>query len=290
MSVIILTKQKINDFETKKLISVFAERNITIRVCYFKNFDVVINNGIYYDGKRIELPKVVLVRLGAGIKRDELAIVRYFELAGVPCYNSSKSIDIVQDKFQSSEILSKAGIAVPTTMIAKYPSKNNLVVENIGFPCIIKVVVGSFGVGVYLCQSAKDYNNIIEFIDALHNEKTLIVQQYLGDRPGEDLRVLIVGGKVLGAMKRTAPSGDFRANISNGGTGESYPVTPEIAEIALNAANVLKLDIAGIDLLFDSKGFHVCEANSNPGFSGFEKYCNTDVAGAIVSFIESKLS
>jgi gamma-F420-2:alpha-L-glutamate ligase len=102
--------------------------------------------------------------------------------------------------------------------------------------------------------------------------------------------VLIVGGKVLGAMKRTAPSGDFRANITNGGTGEAYPVTPEIAEIALNAANVLKLDIAGIDLLFDSKGFHVCEANSNPGFSGFEKYCNTDVAGAIVSFIESKLS
>jgi RimK family alpha-L-glutamate ligase len=174
-------------------------------------------------------------------------------------------------------------------MVVKFPITNNLVATTIGFPCVIKVVVGSFGEGVYLCQSELEYTRIIEFVDALHNEKTLIAQEYIGDRPGEDLRVFVVGGKVLGAMKRTAPKNDFRANISNGGTGEKYEVTPEIEEIAIDTADVLGLDIAGIDLLFTKEGFVVCEANSNPGFSGFNQYCNVNVADHIVNYIENML-
>ena len=130
----------------------------------------------------------------------------------------------------------------------------------------------------------------MEFIETLKSSKTLIVQEYMGDRPGEDLRVLVVGGKVIGAMKRTAPEGDFRANISNGGTGDLYPVTDEIEYIARETAKVLNLDIAGIDLLFDHRGFRVCEANSNPGFSGFETYCNIDVADVITDYIKFRLS
>jgi len=104
------------------------------------------------------------------------------------------------------------------------------------------------------------------------------------------LRVLVIGGKVVGAMKRTAPEGDFRANISSGGTGEVFPITDEIEYIAREAAKVLGLDIAGIDLLFDHRGFRVCEANSNPGFHGFEKYCDLDVADIITEYIKFKLS
>lgn len=289
MSVIILTKQKEQDNETTQLLLRFIERDIPTRVCYFKNFDIVTNHGIFYDSQPLKLPKIVLVRLGAGISRAELAIIRYFELAGVKCINSSKSIDIVQDKFQTSEILSNNGVPVPTSMIAKFPSDITLVESTIGFPCIVKVVVGSFGEGIYLCHSKQEYINIIEFAEALHNEKTLIVQEYIGQRPGEDLRVFIINGKVLGAMKRTAPAGDFRANISHGGTGESFPVTPEIEEIALKTASLLKLDIAGIDLLFDPRGFRVCEANSNPGFAGFNKYCNADVATVIADYIQEEL-
>lgn len=290
MTVLILTKHIEHDFETLKLLERFSERNIPVRVCHFHLFDIIVNKGIFYQGNTIEMPNVVLVRMGAGISRAELAVIRYFELAGVTCLNSSESINIVQDKFQTSEILSRANIAVPTTMVVKFPVSNNLVATNIGFPCIVKVVVGSFGEGIYLCNTELEYRRIIEFVNSLHNEKTLIVQEYLGDRPGEDLRVFVVGGKVLGAMKRTAPVNDFRANITNGGTGEYYQVTPEIEEIALKTAKELGLDIAGIDLLFDKRGFRVCEANSNPGFKGFNKYCKTDISKHIVDFVESKIT
>ena len=289
MSVLILTKHATHEFETLKLLESFVNKNITVKVCNFNLFDIVINDGIYYQGKKFEMPKIVLVRMGAGITRSELSVIRYFELAKVPCINTSESINIVQDKFQTSEILSRANIPVPTTMVVKFPITNNLVASTIGFPCVVKVVVGSFGEGVYLCQSELEYTRMIEFIDALHNEKTLIAQEYIGERPGEDLRVFVVGNKVLGAMKRTAPKNDFRANISNGGTGEKYEVTPAIEDIALRTANVLGLDIAGIDLLFTKDGFVVCEANSNPGFSGFNQFCNINVADHIVNFIEDLL-
>ena len=289
MSVLILTNHEYNEYETSQLLDAFYRKGISSRICLFKYFDIVINDNIYYGGERITLPKVVLVRLGAGISRAELAIVRYFELAGVFVINSSNSIDLVQDKFHTSELLNRAGIPVPTTMLAKYPITHDLVETHIGFPCIIKVTIGSFGVGVYMCQTKQEYLRVIEFANSLDESKVLIVQEYLGDHPGEDLRVFVIGGKVIGAMKRTAPAGDFRANISHGGTGSKFELTPEIESLALATANALNLDIAGIDLLFDKRGFRVCEANSNPGFYGFDKYCKTNVAEIIADYIESKL-
>jgi RimK family alpha-L-glutamate ligase len=289
MSVLILTNHVFHDYETTKLIRSFDRKNIKVHVCQFSDFDIVINHGIFHLGNLFELPKCVLVRMGAGITRFDLSIIRYFELAGVTCINSSNSINIVQDKFQSGNILSNAGISVPTTMMVKFPITDKLVATKIEFPCIIKVDIGSFGEGIYLCHTEQEYHNIIEFSQALHVDETLLVQQYLGDRPGEDLRVFVIGGEVLGAMKRTAPTGDFRANITKGGTGVAYPVSQEINDIALATAAVLGLDIAGIDLLFDKDGFKVCEANSNPGFSGFERYCDVDVADAITTFIATKI-
>ena len=130
----------------------------------------------------------------------------------------------------------------------------------------------------------------MEFIDTLGAKKTMIVQEYMATKPGEDLRVFVVGGKVIGAMRRTAPEGDFRANITGGGTGSNYEVTPEIEYLARETARVLELNIAGVDLLFSETGFVVCEANSNPGFSGFEKYCQVDVADHITEYIRFRLN
>lgn len=289
MSVLILTKYTSHEYETTMLFENFNKKNISAQVCQFHNFDIIINTGIFYNGIPFDLPEIVLVRLGAGITPAELAIIRYFELAGIPCINSSHSINKVQDKFETSCALSFAGISVPTTMIAKYPSSNDLVSSNIKFPCIVKVIVGSFGDGVYMCHSLREYVNIIEFAHSLHVPDTLIVQKYLGDHPGVDLRVIVVGDEVVGVMQRTAPVGDFRANISKGGTGTSVPITDKIRDIALHTSKVLGLNIAGIDLLFDGDEFSVCEANSNPGFDGFEKYCNINVADAISSYIKSKI-
>jgi gamma-F420-2:alpha-L-glutamate ligase len=288
-SVIILTKQSTLEYETSKLLISFMDSNIDASVCQFSNFDIITGQSIKYNGEDIALPDLILVRLGAGITSTELAVIRYFELLGIQCVNSSTSINIVQNKFHTSQILSNANIAVPTTMLVHFPITNNLIASHIGFPCVIKVLVGSFGEGVYLCHSEQEYHKLIEFLKNLDNEKKLLVQEFLNDRPGEDLRVFVVGNKVLGAMKRTAPEGDFRANITIGGKGEPYPVTPEIEEITLATTKALGLEIAGVDLLFDSRGFRVCEANSNPGFNGFDHYCGTDIANEMVEYIVKRL-
>jgi len=289
-SVIILTKQSTLDYETSKLLANFIAVGIDVSVCQFINFDIVINQPIRYNGEDFKNPNLVLVRLGAGITSVELAVIRYFESHGIPCINHSDSINIVQNKFHTSQILSAANIAVPTTMLVHFPITNDLIATQIGFPCVIKVLVGSFGEGVYLCHSDSEYKKLIEFLKNLDNDKTLLVQEFINDQPGVDLRVFVVGNKVLGAMKRTAPPNDFRANITIGGTGESFPVSTEIADIALATTQALGLEIAGIDLLFDKRGFRVCEANSNPGFNGFDFYCGTDIAKEIVDYIVNRLS
>jgi RimK family alpha-L-glutamate ligase len=293
MTVLILSKQERNEYETSRLVASFTAKDIEARVCHPDNFDIIVDKnigqGIKYAGEQIELPKLVLVRLGAGILPFQLAVIRHFEQAGVPCVNSSVAVETVKDKLRTSQMLSRHGIAIPNTMLVRFPIDDQLVHDNIGFPCVIKLVTGSYGEGVHLCEKKRDYRKLMEFIDTLGAKKTMIVQEYLGERPGEDLRVLVIGGKVIGAMKRTAPEGDFRANITNGGHGSAFEVTEEIDYIARETAKTLGLDIAGVDLLFDSRGFRVCEANSNPGFSGFEKYCGVDVADLITEYVKFKI-
>jgi len=293
VSVIIITKQTETDYETSRLIESFKSKDIPVRVCFPDDFDIVVDRdirkGIKYKGADVEMPSLVLVRLGAGILPFQLAVLRHFEQAGVIVINNSTAIETAKNKMMTSQLLSRAGIPIPNTMMVRFPIQEKLIAENIGYPCIIKVVTGSYGAGVYLCEKKRDYKKLVEFIESLGNKKTLLVQEYLGERPGEDLRVLVIGGKVVGAMKRTAPEGDFRANITGGGTGSSFEVTPEIDYIARETARTLGLTIAGVDLLFDQRGFRVCEANSNPGFSGFEKYCGVDVADLITEYVKYKV-
>jgi glutathione synthase/RimK-type ligase-like ATP-grasp enzyme len=293
MTIMIISKQDTNDYETKRLLESFSSKNISTSLKHPDNFDLAISqdfqSSIKYKSETLELPKLVLCRIGAGILPFQVAILRQYEQIKIPCINSSNAINTVKDKLLTGQILAANNVSIPRTMMVRYPIDLGLVEENIGFPCVIKVVTGSYGEGVYLCEKKRDYKKLMEFVDNLGAKKTLIVQEYLGHRPGEDLRVLVIGGKVLGVMKRTAPDGDFRANITGGGTGESFPLDDNIEFIALETAKILGLDIAGIDLLFTENGYAVCEANSNPGFSGFEKYCGIDVADRITDYIRYKI-
>jgi RimK family alpha-L-glutamate ligase len=293
MTILIISKQDRNDYETKRLLDSFANKNISATVKHPDDFDLAISqdvvSSIKYKSDTLELPKLVLCRIGAGILPFQLAILRQYEQIKIPCINSSNAINTVKDKLLTGQILAANNISIPRTMMVRYPIDLGLVEKNIGFPCVIKVVTGSYGEGVYLCEKKRDYKKLMEFVDNLGAKKTLIVQEYLGHKPGEDLRVLVIGGKVLGVMKRTAPDGDFRANITGGGTGENFPIDDNIEYIALETAKILGLDIAGIDLLFTESGYAVCEANSNPGFSGFEKYCEIDVADRITDYIRYKI-
>ena len=294
MSVLILSKLERNEYETNRLVESFAIKNIPAMVCHPDDFDIVVSQDLHqsikYKGQDFQAPDLILVRLGAGILPFQLAIIRQFEEMGVPCVNPSESINIVRDKLRSGQILAANKIPIPKTMMVRYPIDDGLVEKHIGFPCVVKLVTGSYGEGVYLCERKRDYKKLMEFIDTLGAKKTMIVQEYMGSKPGEDLRVFVVGGKVIGAMKRTAPEGDFRANITNGGTGSNYEVTPEIEYLARETARVLNLNIAGVDLLFSDHGFVVCEANSNPGYVGIETYCKIDVADSITEYIRFRLN
>jgi gamma-F420-2:alpha-L-glutamate ligase len=204
--------------------------------------------------------------------------------------NSSSSIELVKDKLATHQVLAQNLIPTPKTMLLRYPVNKEVVATEIGFPCVVKVISGSHGKGVYLADSRKQFDDVMELVENLGSKKTLIVQEYIAATNNKDLRVLVIGGKVIGAMRRSAPEGDFRANITGGGTGEPYPLTDEIEHMARETARVMGLDIAGIDLLFDTVGYRVCEANSSPGFQGFEQYCGVDVAQSIVNYVRMRLN
>jgi gamma-F420-2:alpha-L-glutamate ligase len=191
---------------------------------------------------------------------------------------------------ETSQVLAKENLPMPKTILVKEKTDVGLIQKEVGFPCVVKATTGSHGNTVHLCEKKKDFNSLMGFLDAVSLKKTLIIQEFVDFAAGSDLRVWVIGGKTICAMKRTGPSGDFRANISAGGTGESYEVTPEIDFLAKETARVLGLEIAGVDLLFGSSGLLICEANSNPGFEGIDQYCNVDMAKHIVEYLQTKIS
>lgn len=291
MTVLLLTKQQ-KGYERRRLEESFASKNINLLVSHPNKFDMVLTNqisqSVKYCGNDFPWPDMVLTRSAAGENNFNLALLREFEQALVPVINTASSIEMARDKLRTNQILANNGIHVPRTMMIRFPVNYDLVEKEIGFPCVVKVVTGSQGNGVYLCDTRKDFKKLMGIAIGLGNKKVLIVQEYLGERVGEDLRVLVIGGKVIGAMRRISKD-DFRANISQGGRGEPFPVTEEIDFLSRESSRLLGLDIAGVDLLFNNGSFSVCEVNSNPGFKGFETYCNVNVADAITEYIKFKI-
>ena len=290
----ILSKRIVDEYENRRLVESFNENGIETKLVHPDKFDLIVNKkdltDIWSDGVKNSLPGAVLVRTGSGSTYFSLAVMRQLESLGIAVINSSSSIDMVKDKLQTSQLLAKHGIPIPKTMLVRWPINANLVASEIGFPCVVKVITGSYGKGVHLCQSISAFNALMEFIESLNAKKTMIIQEFIDAKVGSDLRVWVVGGKVIGAMQRTSANNDFRANISGGGTGEQYEINEEIDFLARETAKIMGLDIAGIDLLFDKEGFKVCEANSAPGFEGMEQYCNMDIAKAITDYISFKIA
>lgn len=293
MSILILSKKDENEYENRRLVESLADLGIPATIYHPDNFDVIVGkgtgHGIKYNGKEFDMPNLVLTRTGSGTTEFITAIVRQFEEENIRCINSSLSVEIAKDKMRSHQLLASHGLPIPNTMLVRFPVEVDIVDDMIGWPCVVKVISGSYGEGIYLCENKTSFKKMMEFVGNLNTPKTLLVQEYVSEKPGEDLRVFVVGGKVIGAMKRHAPEGDFRANISNGGYGEPFEVSSEIDFLAREAARICGLEIAGIDLLFDKNGYTICEANSAPGFEGFEKYCKVDIAGQIAQYLKYKL-
>ena len=293
MSVLILSKKDESEYENRRLVESLADLGIPATIYHPDKFDVIVGKntgyGIKYNGQEFDMPDLVLTRTGSGTTEFITAIVRQFEEESIRCINSSLSVQIAKDKMRSHQLLASHGLPIPNTMLVRFPVEVDIVDNMIGWPCIVKVISGSYGEGIYLCENKTSFKKMMEFVGNLDTPKILLVQEYVDAKPGEDLRVFVIGGKVIGAMKRHAPEGDFRANISAGGRGEPFEVNSEIDYLAREAARICGLDIAGIDLLFDKDGYKICEANSAPGFEGFEKYCQVDVARQFAEYIKYKI-
>jgi gamma-F420-2:alpha-L-glutamate ligase len=276
-----------DNFETNKLVKAFRRDKFNVEVYQPKNFDIITSRkggkSIRYKGEFVTLPDIVLVRTGAGTHYFTQALLRQLEGFDIPLVNSCDSIIKCRDKMWSGQLLTQAKIPVPRTMLVNFPVNTDIVEQEIGFPCVVKLVSGSQGKGVYKCEDRKFFEDLMELIHTLKTKKSIMVQEYVTDgSQATDLRVWVIGGKAVAAMQRTAPDGDFRANIHNGGTGKPVEITKEIAEISEKTAAVFGLEIAGIDLLHDGKHFKVCEANSSPGFEGIDQFCGTDMSSEIV--------
>ncbi|MCP9792830.1 RimK family alpha-L-glutamate ligase [Vulcanococcus limneticus Candia 3F8] len=248
--------------------------------------DLIVTRGgsrsIRRCGQEVELPDGILPRTGSSTSYFSLAILRQFEHLGVAVINSPRAIEAVKDKLYCQQLLAHGNLPIPRTMLVRFPVDLSLVERQIGFPCVVKLIAGSFGEGVYLSRDKESFRDLMELIASLDQGKALILQEYFGERPGQDLRVWVVGGRVVGAMLRRSVDGSFKANISRGGCGEIYPLDDEIEVLARECAQSLGLEIAGVDLLFEGDGYRVCEVNSAPGFLGFEQATGMNIARTIL--------
>ena len=275
-------------YERDRFIEEAEKSGFDFTVVYADEIDLLVSRddrkSIRYQNDIVPLPEVVLARTGSATGHFNLSVLRQFERLNVPTLPNSDAILASKDKMYANQILAQAGLPIPKTMLTRFPSDSELVEKQVGFPCVVKVVTGSHGAGVYLCENKKQFEDLAELISALDFKNSMIVQEYVQHSEGRDLRVIVVGGRVVGAMLRQSTDGSFKANISRGGQGLPYELTDEIEMISIQVAKVLNLDIAGVDLLFHQDGYRICEANSSPGFRGFEQALGVNIPRKIFEY------
>ena len=275
-------------YERERFIEEAEKQSIDFSVVFADELDLIVSRddrkSIRYQNSIVSLPDVLLARTGSGTGYFNLSVLRQFERLNVPTIPNSNSIEASKDKMYANQILAQAGLPIPKTMLTRFPCKAELVEQVVGFPCVIKVVTGSHGAGVYLCETAKQFEDLSELISSLDFKNSMIVQQYVQYSEGRDLRVIVIGGRVIGAMLRQSTDGSFKANISRGGEGVAFDVDEHMEMLAIQTAKVLDLDIAGVDLLFSTDGYKICEANSSPGFKGFEAALDINIPEKVFSY------
>ena len=275
-------------YERERFVEEADKYGIDFNLVFADEIDLIVSRddrkSIRYRNDIVALPDSILARTGSGTGYFNLSVLRQFERLNVPTLPNSASIEASKDKMYANQILAQAGLPIPKTMLTRFPCKAELVEKVVGFPCVLKVVTGSHGAGVYLCENAKQFEDLSELISSLDFKNSMIVQEYVQYSEGRDLRVIVIGGRVVGAMLRQSTDGSFKANISRGGEGTAFDVDDQMELLAIQTAKVLDLDIAGVDLLFHSDGYKICEANSSPGFKGFEKALGINIPQKIFDY------
>ena len=280
-------------YSTNRIFEEAKNRGHNVRVVNHSKCTVKLSNkkrGIFYNGRNIlNDASIIIPRIGNSITKHGSAIVNEFELNGVTSTASASGIILSQNKVQSLQLLSKHKIPIPDTIFSVNPEDISNQINLLGgAPIVIKLLSGTQGKGVVLAESIPSAKSIIDTFYGMH--RRILLQEFVKESNSEDIRAFVVGNKVVAAMKRIGAKNDFRSNIHQGGRGEIADLTAEEEEIAINAAKLLNLPIAGVDLIRSKRGPLVLEVNSTPGLQGIEEYTKVNVAGEIINYIEKVCS
>ncbi len=240
---------------------------------------------IHYRGDHLEPFDAVIPRIGASITVYGTAVLRQFEMMGVYPLNESVAITRARDKLRSLQLLARKGVGLPVTGFAHSPDDIADLIKMVGgAPLVIKLLEGTQGIGVVLAETRKAAESVIEAFMGLKAD--IMVQEFIKEAGGSDIRCFVVGGRVVGAMKRQAVPGEFRSNLHRGGSAQAVKITSEERMTAVRAANIMGLNVAGVDILRSGRGPLVMEVNSSPGLQGIEGATGLDIASLIVQFLE----
>jgi ribosomal protein S6--L-glutamate ligase len=277
-------------YSTRRLVDTAIARGHQVEVidptlCYMN-----INHNalsIHYRGAALEGFDAVIPRIGASITFYGNAVLRQFEMMGVYCLNTADAISRARDKLNSMQLMARDGIGLPVTGFADKPGDIPDLIEMVGgAPLVIKLLEGTQGIGVVLAETRTAAESVIEAFMGLN--ANILVQQYISEAKGADIRCFVVGNKVVAAMKRQAKAGEFRSNLHRGGTATAVKLSSAERKTALQAAKCMGLAVAGVDILQSSDGPVVMEVNSSPGLEGIEAATSVDVAGAILDYLENQ--
>lgn len=285
MKLAILSREP-KSYSTQRLVEAAAARGHEAVVIDHLQCNIVLEKGkpgIIYQGAALEGFDAIIPRIGASVTFYGTAVVRQFEMMKVRTAVDSQAIVRSRDKLRSMQILSRAGVGMPKTAFTNYSEDVPAMINQVGgAPVIIKLLEGTQGLGVVLAESAKAAQSVIE---AFHNLKArIIVQEFIAESKGADLRAFVVDGEVVGAMKRQGKEGEFRSNLHRGGSGTLVKLSRVEKAAALLATKALGLGVAGVDMLQSKRGPLVLEVNSSPGLEGIEKATKLDIAGRIIEY------
>jgi len=275
-------------YSTKRLVEAAKARGHEVQVidhlrCYMNITSM--KPSVHYKGEKLEGFDAVIPRIGASVTFYGTAVLRQFEMMGVYPLNESVAISRSRDKLRSVQLLARKGIGLPVTGFARNPDDIGDLLDSVGGDqFVIKLLEGTQGIGVVLAENKKAAESVIEAFYGLN--ANILVQEFIKEAGGADIRCFVVDGKVVAAMKRQGKEGEFRSNLHRGGTAEVVRITPEERSTAVRAASIMGLNVAGVDLLRSNHGPLVMEVNSSPGLEGIEHATGKDVAGMIIGCIE----
>lgn len=274
-------------YSTRRLREAGVERGHQVHVVDYLRCSMKISAhkpSVLYRGVDLDFDAVV-PRIAASYTFYGTAVVRQFEMKGVYPLNESQSISRSRDKLRSLQLLSREGIGMPVTGFAHSPKDIDSVIETVGgAPLVVKLLEGTQGIGVVLAETPSAAESVISAFRQL--DANILVQEFIAEAKGADIRAFVVGKKVVAAMRRQGPPGEFRSNLHRGGTAEKVKLTPEERSTAIRSARALGLNVAGVDMIRSNHGPVVIEVNSSPGLEGIETATGVDVAGKVIEFLE----